>query len=225
MVVRIAHRRREGEREIIEIEGGPSFDARRRTMLLWERLLESIELSDNGCWLWVRPPNTSGYGYLKVAGKNTLAHRASYETFEAPIPADLHIDHLCRVRHCINPAHMEPVTCQVNVLRGETMAARNSKVTHCPRGHEYTEENTGHSSQGRYCRECRRAWLREYKRQQRREAGAPEMLRPADVLEIRALYGSGATQQQLADRFGVSRSNISYIVRGKSWSHVGGDSR
>jgi hypothetical protein len=77
-----------------------------------------------------------------------------------PIPDGLVIDHLCRVRHCVNPAHMEPVTDRENVFRG--FAA----ITHCPKGHEYTADNTyiPPSTGSRECRRCRAEQRRKYKR-------------------------------------------------------------
>jgi hypothetical protein len=73
------------------------------------------------------------------------------------------VDHLCSVRHCVNPAHLEPVTQKVNVRRGKkgdkgkkTGAMQKAK-THCPAGHEYDEENTYTSKKGcRHCKQCRR---------------------------------------------------------------------
>lgn len=73
-----------------------------------------------------------------------------YEAFVGPIPDGLQIDHLCRVRHCVNPAHLEPVTIAENVRRGA------AAQTHCKYGHEYTPENTVIHHGGRECRTCNR---------------------------------------------------------------------
>jgi hypothetical protein len=83
-----------------------------------------------------------------------MAHRFSYEAYVGPIGAGLHIDHLCRVRSCVNPKHLEPVTQRVNTLRGEGRAALQLRVTHCPRGHEYTPDNIYLWRGHRACRTC-----------------------------------------------------------------------
>jgi len=101
------------------------------------------------------------------------AHRLSYETEIGPIPEGLELDHLCRVRSCVNPLHLEPVTHQENVRRGEGANFWRNK-THCPQGHEYTEENTGISNRNnekcRYCRECKREKNRQ-RRQKLKQQG------------------------------------------------------
>lgn len=84
---------------------------------LRERLLLNRVIDAAGCWLWQGQPGVNGYGRISVNDVVQYAHRVSYETFVGPIPADLTIDHLCRVRMCINPAHLEPVTRDENTRR------------------------------------------------------------------------------------------------------------
>ncbi len=113
------------------------------------------------CWLWTGA--TTGpkhnYGHCWFDRRYQGAHRVSYQLLVGPIPSGLDIDHLCRVRLCVNPAHLEAVTRRENLLRGNTIIARCAAVTHCPRGHEYTPENTGHTSgrNDRWCIVCSRA--------------------------------------------------------------------
>lgn len=127
------------------------------------------------CWLWTASLDSKGYGKIKGAGPEIVqAHRASYELNVGPIPADLVLDHLCRVRHCVNPGHLEPVTQRINLLRGETLTAMEVLVTHCPQGHPYDAENTYQYGNNRKCRTCRREHRRACnERQRRKRAGLP----------------------------------------------------
>lgn len=118
-------------------------------------VLEKIELlieriTETGCWIWMGA--LSPKGYAKINGK--IAHRSSYEAYIGPIPDGLQLDHVCRVRCCVNPHHLEPVTLQVNVARGE-VGQYNARKTHCANSHEFTPENTGRTNGERYCRTCR----------------------------------------------------------------------
>src|SRR5215471_9832391 len=85
---------------------------------LVERLGEYFVFSPNGCWDWDGPKTENGYGLVHHDWRRLRAHRAMYELLVGPIPAELTIDHLCRNRRCVNPAHMEPVTRAENVKRG-----------------------------------------------------------------------------------------------------------
>lgn len=128
------------------------------------RFLRKIEILDSGCWLWrgnLQPK--SGYGRFWLdARTDRLAHRLSYSWSGLDIPESLVIDHLCRNRACVNPAHMEPVTNVENVMRGESIWAKNARKTHCLKGHEFTPENTWTSKHNmRHCRECARIRKRE----------------------------------------------------------------
>lgn len=109
------------------------------------------------CWLWQRVPNGDGYGVVRIGNVQARAHRLAYFLLRGPIPPGLELDHLCRVRHCVNPDHLEPVTRRENLLRGINPFAINKRRTHCIHGHEYTPENTGrHPSGNRQCRACKR---------------------------------------------------------------------
>jgi hypothetical protein len=112
-----------------------------------------------GCWLWTSAFTVDDYGVFWVgpAERSARIHRLAYELLVGPIPEGLTIDHLCRVRSCCNPTHLEPVTNRENQLRGLTFGARNASVTHCPAGHEYNKKNTrvGRNPGDRPCRVCR----------------------------------------------------------------------
>lgn len=123
-----------------------------------ERIHRMTRVDGNGCWLWTGSINRpTGYGVIGISGKTVFAHRASYMAFVGAIGEDREIDHLCRVRACVNPAHLEAVTHRENQRRGTSPPGVNSRKTHCLNGHEFSEENTYFTRVGsRGCKECRR---------------------------------------------------------------------
>ena len=117
---------------------------------------ESRLAQSGSCWIWTGGKDSSGYGSFKVGGRRVGVHRWSFEYHVGEIPPGLQLDHICRNRACVNPAHLEPVTSRVNTLRGTGRAARQARQTHCKRGHEFTETNTRVWRRMRRCLTCRR---------------------------------------------------------------------
>lgn len=93
----------------------------------------SYEVDASGCWLWLGAINSDGYGRMRDPrtsyGRMMQAHRFFYEQVRSPIPEGLQLDHLCRVRRCVNPEHLEPVTSRENVRRGLLRKLTPSDVT------------------------------------------------------------------------------------------------
>lgn len=115
--------------------------------------------NDTPCWPWQGSIASTGYGVFappkRQYGYNKLAHRVAYQLLVGLIPEQLTLDHLCRVRSCVNPAHLEPVSVKVNVLRGIGFTAQLAKRTHCPKGHAYDLWNTYIDKRGfRSCKQC-----------------------------------------------------------------------
>ena len=123
-----------------------------------DRALALTKKSESGRWLFTGSLDKDGYGLMGVTGVGTQrVHRLAYEVLAGPIPEGMEIDHLCRVRNCMNPVHLEAVTRRVNSLRSESFAAINARKTHCIHGHEFTPENTYYRTPThRQCRQCGR---------------------------------------------------------------------
>jgi hypothetical protein len=136
---------------------------------LSNRWADRITTDHSGCWLWAGALR-SGYARADLNGRKVSVHRAMWEEANGPIPQGLELDHLCRVRACVNPGHLEPVTRLENVRRGDAGKMQRDR-THCPQGHPLSGDNlyvyvrTGK----RECRECNRTRSRE---RQRRKAAA-----------------------------------------------------
>lgn len=107
-----------------------------------------------GCWLWRGAINSKGYS---IGFGGQLLHRVAYEWLVGPIASGLHIDHLCRVKKCVNPYHLQPVSRSENARRAlehGPFAVRR----YCRRGHELTSTTARMWSNGRerlpYCLAC-----------------------------------------------------------------------
>lgn len=145
---------------------------------LEERIWRRIDRSGR-CWLWTGNLEIGGYATLTISENGRKiprrVHRIMYEMFRGKIPPGMKLDHLCRVRHCVNPNHLEIVTDRENILRGNGVSAKNYAKTHCKRGHSLAGYNLiVRSGGGRQCRTCVNAgWLR--RKRLRREHTANEL--------------------------------------------------
>lgn len=128
------------------------------------RILARVAMpeGEGGCWLWQRSLHRNGYGYIAINGKQKRAHRIAYQQWKGEIAEGLDLDHLCRVRGCVNPAHLEPVTRKENVARSPIIGKAR---THCAKGHDLGPA----TDESRTCRTCARLAV-----QARRSARAVE---------------------------------------------------
>lgn len=133
-----------------------------------DRVLFRTRRDESGCWLWQGARTRKGYGHIRSDDNGPLVavHRVAYVAFVGAIPEGLEIDHLCRVRHCVNPAHLEAVDHATNVRRGRRN--QNHGKASCVRGHEFTPDNTRRDSRGRRaCRACGRERQRLHRERKR----------------------------------------------------------
>ncbi len=149
-----------------------------------KKLLSSIEISDNGCWIWIKSKHKQGYGNFPYKSKVYLAHRISWTLFKGQIPNGLLVCHNCPKGDnpsCCNPDHLFLGNDKINSLdalsKGRLKSFNGEK-------HYFTK------------------------------------LQNKDIFEIRRLASLGILQQEIAEKFNISKSNVSKIVLKKTWKHV-----
>jgi hypothetical protein len=149
--------------------GTPIYVAPTQSERFWAKVKKG---GPGECWEWTAYRDPNGYGRFNIGGQGpiVLAHRFAYEELVGRIPDGLDLDHLCRNPPCVNPGHLEPVTAQINNLRGVGPAAKHAAKTHCPYGHEYTEDNIywhkkPNGRKGRDCKTCiKERWAESHPR-------------------------------------------------------------
>lgn len=163
------------------------FRDRRLPESFWSKVVLN---TSSGCWEWAAARNELGYGIYAVSREPRRAHRVAFSALVGPIPEGLDLDHLCRNAGCCNPAHLEPVTHRVNVLRGESPLAHLAKRTHCVEGHSLSGANLSPSSLRRglrACLTCERRRAREQSALVRRAAHSLGL----SIEQYKAAYGQG----------------------------------
>lgn len=117
----------------------------------WDKIKDP---DSRGCMEWGGYANRGGYGVISNGPTNLLTHRVAYFLVKGEIPEDKVVHHTCYNRRCCNPEHLGLLTRSQNSKDND-----QSRRTHCPHGHEYSEENThiNKHTGGRVCRMCKRA--------------------------------------------------------------------
>jgi hypothetical protein len=187
----------------------PPFEAR-----VWAKVNKT-----DTCWLWTGALLREGYGQIgyTMDGVVTrwLAHRLVYTMIKGEIPKGLTLDHLCRVRSCVNPDHLEPVTLKVNLLRGEGVGALNARKTACKRGHPFDAENTYVWNGKRICRECGRENVRRARA--KKQAAAPDLLTTGQVAALLDVSSDTVRRALVAGKFPNAKQNPGNGTRKGRW--------
>lgn len=133
-----------------------------------DRLWSKVEPQNPGCWIWTGTINSGGYGVFRTGGQSAPylgAHRVVWQELVGPIPEGLELDHLCKVRHCVNPDHLEPVTPAVNQARSASFSSLNRRKEACRHGHPLSGDNLYVTPKGfRQCRTCRKVAQERHRR-------------------------------------------------------------
>jgi hypothetical protein len=129
----------------------------------WRRVIKTDD-----CWLWTHP-REDGYGRTQIGWTRKRAHVWAWEDARGPVPAGMVLDHLCRVRNCVNPDHLRVVTSAENTHApgSQAIAKAHAERTHCPHGHPYDAANTRIDRGKRRCRTCLNAARRARRRAHR----------------------------------------------------------
>lgn len=140
------------------------------------RVWEKINFTER-CWLWTGADSGDDDPWGKVwDGQRVVpAHRWIYEeAYDVRLPPEIEPDHLCKVRLCVRPSHLDPITKRENVMRSNAPGPLAVRTNHCKRGHEFTPENTRirRSDGGRECRSCARMRNRAAKERARARKAA-----------------------------------------------------
>lgn len=120
-----------------------------------DRMLMQRMVTSNGCWEWTGR-RVRGYGQVGLDGKQLPAHRAAYLLWRGPIPDGHDLHHLCHNRPCFNPWHVEPVPERKHL-------PIYHRLTHCAKGHEFTDDNIRMTPKGRVCRTCQNEYQRNWR--------------------------------------------------------------
>jgi hypothetical protein len=173
------------------------------------RFFAKVAEDEGGCWIWTAYRDPKGYGRFQYGAKDArLAYSVSYGLLVGQVPEGLELDHLCRVKACVNPYHLDPVPLQVNMRR------RAGLKTHCPQGHPYTPENSYMPpAGGTVCRTCKKRTqhaVKEREKATRRERGP---LPPRQLTHCRNGHPFDEENTYVVPRTGIRRCRKCHNAR------------
>jgi hypothetical protein len=117
---------------------------------------------DGDCW--ISTYSVASHGYAQIGWQSggerhvVLAHRASWEYVNGPVPCGHTLDHVCKQKRCVNPNHLRVLTNHENARR---TFGRDWPLGQCAHGHPNSELYRQPSGK-RICRPCRDEWHRRY---------------------------------------------------------------
>jgi HNH endonuclease len=161
------------------------------------RFMAKVRQDQSGCWVWTAASDGDGYGIFYLQGKNPRAHRVSLMLEGQELPDGMVVDHMCRNRGCVNPAHLRVVDRHTNVHENSLAPGHlNSLKTTCTRGHPLSGVNLVLDRGRRRCRECKSQGLRDLRLRKK----GPQMSEHSKLLEvwqrIKAMFPKTLEQQQ-----------------------------
>lgn len=160
-------------------------------------IIDRSDENADGCWIWRLSVNRGGYAQARRWGRLVTGHRLAYETFIGPVPVGSVLDHICNVKRCVNPNHLNPTSDRDNILRGTAPPAINARKTVCHQSHPLD----GVDARGkRFCRTCASESLRRYRERSRDSINSRSRLRRnTDEYRANAAARQRARRQRLAE--------------------------